>query len=158
MLVRHSSLVSGSFLTRLSQLMDVNMCRWGSFWQTGLYFLDDANMDLALLIPPLSVQVLHGNNLHLRNRRASQHERFMCCEIDCMRWLMLHPSAAAVWMDTFSLCLKRQFKGFRKVTAFISFVCRITLLRSPLMDVFGFFFPSFTVTTAESRETILVGL
>lgn len=84
----------------------------------------------------------------------------MCCEIDCMRWLMLHPSAAAVWMKTFRLCLKRQFKGFRGVTIFISFVSRITFLWSPRMDVFGFFSPLIchTLMTGESMETMLVVL
>lgn len=68
--VRHGSPVSGCFLTQLPQLMDVTVC---SLSQTGPWLLDDANKHLALLIPPLSVQVLHGNDLQLWNRRTSQH-------------------------------------------------------------------------------------
>lgn len=144
--VRHGSPVSGCFLT---QLMDVTMCKVGSLRQTGQWLLDDANTPFVLLSPPLSVQVLHGNNLPWCNRRASKHLRFMCCEIDYMPWLMLHPCAAAVWMETFRLCLKRQFKGFRMVTVFISFVSRITLLWNSWMDgcVWIIFFPPHSSVT-----------
>lgn len=132
------------------------MCRRGSLRQTDPWLLV-MYMHLTCT-PPFSVQVLHRNNSQLRNKRASQHQRFMCCEIDCMRWLMLR-SVAAVWMETWRRCLKRQFKGFWRVTVFISFVSLIILLWSPQMDVFGFSpVISYTLMIGESMETMLVVL
>lgn len=78
---------------------------------------------LAVLILPLSFQVLHGIKLQFRHRRASQRYRFMCCEIDYMPRLMLHLFASAVGIEPFGL--KIQFERFREVTVFIDFVFHV---------------------------------